>query len=286
MCAELGIRHAYAQGYHHQSNGRAEMAGQQLQEMLRKVMIENELTWVEALPRVLDRIHDVKGQAGLSPYEMLFGRPRPLANLPYNPPKECEDAIQFFIRMQEIDIRVAKVLNELHENTMSRRSAGRGKPKAFAPGDKCWYRRPENSGNKLDSRWLGPVEIVTREGEYSYTILVKPGLEIKAHRSFLKPYTEDTHNRDPIPLFYHRRTVVDENALPDEFEVEEVLDHKEMKGKPVFLTLWKGQTRKEATWEPPSYFFHRCASDFVKYCKKKGLYTELMRHLEEKPHED
>ena len=69
-------------------------------------------------------------------------RPRPLANLPYSPPKECEDAIQFFIRMREIDIRVADVLNELHENTMLRRSAKKGKPKPFAPGDKCWYRRP------------------------------------------------------------------------------------------------------------------------------------------------
>ena len=32
MCAELGIRQAYVQVYPHQSNGRAEMAGQQLQD--------------------------------------------------------------------------------------------------------------------------------------------------------------------------------------------------------------------------------------------------------------
>ena len=90
------------------------MAGQQLQEVLRKVMIEDELTWVEALPRVLDRIHDTKGQGGLTPYEILFGRTRALANLPYNPPKECEDANQFFTHMREIDIRVARTLNDLH----------------------------------------------------------------------------------------------------------------------------------------------------------------------------
>ena len=174
----------------------------------------------------MDRIHDLKGQPGLSPYEILFGRPRPLANLPYQPIKECEDANQFFARMQEIDTRVARVLNKLHEETMGKRSASRGKPKHFAPGDKCWYRRPENSWDKLDSMCLGPVEVVTRKGKHSYTILVKPTLEIKAHRSFLKPYAEDTYNRDPIPLFYHRRTVVDENAEPDDFEVEEILDHK------------------------------------------------------------
>jgi hypothetical protein len=75
---------------------------------------------------------------------------------------------------------------KLHKKAMKKRSEGRGKPPPFAPGDKCWYRRPENSGNKLDSRWLGPVVIVKREGEYSYTILVKPDLEIKAHRSFFE----------------------------------------------------------------------------------------------------
>ena len=287
MCAELGIRQAYAQGYHHQSNGRAEMAGQQLQEILRKVMIEEELTWVEALPRVLDRIHDLKGQAGLSPYEILFGRPRPLANLPYDPPKECEDANQFFARMQEIDVRVAKVLNKLHKETMEKRSEGRGKPKPFAPGDKCWYRRPENSGNKLDSRWLGPVEIVTREGKHSYTILVKPGLEIKAHRIFLKPYMEDTYNRDPIPLFYHRRTVVDENAEPDDFEVEEILDHKIGKnGEERYLTHWRGYSKHDATWEPPSSFLHRYSADFVRYCLRKGLHKGLLKGLHGKPHDD
>ena len=82
FCDQLCIRRAYAHAYHHQANGRAEVAGQQIKEVLRKVMVGGELTWVEALPMVLDRIHDAKGQSGLSPYEILFGRFRPLANAP------------------------------------------------------------------------------------------------------------------------------------------------------------------------------------------------------------
>ena len=134
---------------------------------------------------------------------------------------------------------------------------------------------------------MGPVEIVTREGKHSYTILVKPGLEIKAHRSFLKPYTEDTYNRDPIPLFYHRRTVVDENAEPDDFEVEEILDHKiDRNGQERFLTHWRGYSKHDATWEPPSSFLHRYSADFVKYCLRKGLHKGLLRGLHGKPHDD
>ena len=63
MCGCLGIRQAYSQAYHHQENGRAERAGQQLQEKLRKLYVESRLNWVEALPQVLDRIHDTIGEA-------------------------------------------------------------------------------------------------------------------------------------------------------------------------------------------------------------------------------
>ena len=84
--------------------------------------------------------------------------------------------------MKEIDEMVAKTLNELHEKQAARANVGKGSPKPFAPGDKAWYRRPENSGGTLDSRWLGPVEIISLEGEYSYVIRVKPNMEMKAHR--------------------------------------------------------------------------------------------------------
>ena len=37
LCAGLGVRCAQAQAYHHASNGRAEVAGQQVKEILRKL---------------------------------------------------------------------------------------------------------------------------------------------------------------------------------------------------------------------------------------------------------
>ena len=86
MCASLGIDHVYSQPYHHQANGRAEMAGQQVQEFLRKLQADEPGNWVERIPWVLRLIHDTPGETGLFPYEIIFGRERSLARVPYQPP--------------------------------------------------------------------------------------------------------------------------------------------------------------------------------------------------------
>ena len=107
MCAQWGITHIYTQPYHHQANGRAEMAGQQVQEILRKLNVDEHLNWVEMIPGVLRRLHDAPGESGLSPYEIVFGRERFCARVPYDPPKVCEDAQEFFEQMSANDRRVA-----------------------------------------------------------------------------------------------------------------------------------------------------------------------------------
>ena len=57
----------------------------------------------------------MRGVSGLSPYEIVYGRQRPLAGLPYSTPKVSDDAIEFFKRMERMDERVARKLNEEHE---------------------------------------------------------------------------------------------------------------------------------------------------------------------------
>jgi hypothetical protein len=100
MCARLGIREAFSQAYHPQANGRAEVAGKQLIECLRKIHAEEEVNWVEALPRALRYIHDRVGAGGISPYKLLMGRDRPLAGLPYTPERECLDAHEYFNHLE------------------------------------------------------------------------------------------------------------------------------------------------------------------------------------------
>ena len=149
-------------------------------------------------------------------------------------------------------------------------------------GSKAWYRRPEGTAGPLDTRWVGPVKIVSRVGEHSYTIEVKPGLIIGAVRSFLKPFMEDVWNGDPIPLHFHRRTILDDEALPDEFIVDKIVDHKMLaNGRIKFKTLWVGH--KDATWEPANSFVQRYAYDMIKYCKEHKVWFDLLETLSSKP---
>ena len=70
-------------------------------------------------------------------------------------------------------------------------------------------------------------------------------------------------------------------------KLKKILRHRvKANGTVEFLTQWKGYPIEEATWEPPNHFFHRYSSDFVDYCQKKGMYPEILRLLQNKPHEE
>jgi transposase InsO family protein len=92
MCARLGVRTAFSQAYRPQANGRAERAGKTLWEILRKLDADHQVHWVEALPKVLRIHHDTPNDSGLTPYNILFGRDRYDAGLPYEPSSRHEMA--------------------------------------------------------------------------------------------------------------------------------------------------------------------------------------------------
>ena len=103
MCARLGIRQAFSQAYRPQANGRAEAAVRQVKLFLRRLYEDGAVKWVEALPRVLRFIHDLVGESGYSPYQIMFGRHRPLAGLPYSSVHENPEANASFDRIKDIN---------------------------------------------------------------------------------------------------------------------------------------------------------------------------------------
>jgi hypothetical protein len=273
MCAHLGITHMYSQPYHHQANGRAERAGQQLIEVLRKLIADTRHNWLELLPRAINIIHDTPGESGLSPYQILFGRERYTANIPYIPPRECLDAQEFFQVMEEQDALVARKMNEMHDLEAACISAKRKEMEPFPIGTKVWYRRPEGSGNKLDTRWVGPGQVLSRDGDGSYLISTGPNSEISATRSYLKEYREDAFNERPVPLFFHKRTVrFAKEPPPTKLAVQDILDHYiDSEGNYTFLVQRVGEDRSNADTIPASDFLDKIALQLMEYCKKNDL---------------
>ena len=136
-------------------------------ELARKIFVEQGANWAECLPQIIDKYHDVKGPSWLSPYQILFGLHRPLGNVTYTPAKECEDACSFFNHMKVLDEKVSKTMEETHQKKEAWENSKRKSPMVYAPGDLVWYGRPENTGSKLDSRWLGKALVVRREGTHA-----------------------------------------------------------------------------------------------------------------------
>ena len=91
-------------------------------------------------------------------------------------------------------------------------------------GDRNWYKKPDNSGEKLN----GPGLVNIREWENSYVIEIKPGGDMKAHQSFLKLYREPVVQGRGFSLYYFRRTGKEEVAMPDEWNVEKIFHRKKI----------------------------------------------------------
>ena len=110
------------------------------------------------------------------------------------------------------------------------------------------------------------------------------GILKKAPRRFLKLYVEDKWNAEPIPLFFHKRTVPQEHAQPDDYEVEKILKHRQQPdGTEEYLTLWAGHDPSEATWEPLNTFVPHYNSEWVKYLKEKKLHPQITKALHDTP---
>ena len=285
MCSHFGIRHGYAIAYHHASNGRAEVAGAQIQKILRKLHASEGVSWFDGLQRAVRMIHDLPGESGLSPYEILYGRHRSYAGVPYQPPTKMEDAVAFFKRQDEIDQKIAEILQELHAKRAEEVNKNRRELSILDVGAKVWWLRPRGlTGDKLETYWVGPCKILGRKSAHTYSIETREGHTVDAHRCQLKEHREDIYHHQPLALFHFKQTISDVEVGIEEWEVEAISEHKVENGELKFLVKWANH--EEKTWEPIGHFFHRYAKEFVRYCSEKGINPDIIGYLNKHPISD
>ena len=194
-----------------------------------------------------------------------------MANVPYKPRRECEDAQLFFERMRDTDDYVAKLLNSLHEAQAKSVNKKRRELNDIPIGTLVWYRRPPGTGGKLDGRWLGPWEVLGREGKHSYVLGTDQNKRVKAHRTYINEYWDDTQ-AIPKPMFWHKRTVPLGREEPSGFAVEKMLGHQvDEDGVCQFLVQKKGQEEDEAEFIDAQDFLSPNAQDILSYFRDNGL---------------
>jgi transposase InsO family protein len=278
LCAQLGVLQTFAQAYHPQANGRAEVAGKTFKTWLRKISEEEKSCWVELIPHVLRKYHDMPGVSGLSPYEIVYGRQRPLAGLPYEVPRVSEDAVDFFHRMEALDAKVAKHLDEEHRTRCKSVNASRKHKPIYAMGSKVWFKRPASLSAGLHSVWEGPGVVLRRVGAGSYLISNRKGEEQAIHEDQIKPHVEDVYAGQPRELYFWKGGRYENRVNYGEKEVEAIKNHKwSTNGKLLFLTKWVDRNRE--TWEPVSSFVQRYSEEMVRYAHEHGIELNLTESL-------
>ena len=185
---------------------------------------------MEALPRALRLHHDVTGEAGLSPYHIMFGRDRNPPGIIYTPERFCENSFQFFKRMEHIDQMISQELNSIHAKESKRRNSHKPLRETYKVDDIVWVLKPRDmaSQSKILPRWDGPLQITARLGAHTYSVKDKKGTLLLVHVDQLKPY---------IPL-----------GLPGELkgfsfqdqEIDKVVNSREREdGETEYLVVWK-----------------------------------------------
>ena len=206
MCAGLGVRQAFGIAHRSQTNGRAEVAGKTMIELLRKIHVDTESNWLEALPRALRHHHDAINDTGMTPYQILFGRDRSLGGIPREAVRTCEDAQQFLDRMAEVDRLAAEAINRAHEGQMARLNRNRKEREGFQVGDLVWVARPRTgvTGHKLNTAWLGPAKVVQQLSRCTYEVQTKPDHTTEVHLDQLKRHVPDDITGRSYKLYHHQ----------------------------------------------------------------------------------
>ena len=174
MCSLMGIRHAKSVAYLSRSNGRAEVAGRQLFEKLRKIHITNpRRNWFEEMWPALKAHHDTPTPGGLSPHQILFGRDPLGRGLPLSGDGMAMDAKEFFARQEATARDIRQQLEKEHAERQ--KSAPSSTAQTFRVGDPVWVIRPRPMGTHRTKTWFTPGEVVRRIGEDTYRIKVGHG---------------------------------------------------------------------------------------------------------------
>ncbi|EPS67738.1 hypothetical protein M569_07036 [Genlisea aurea] len=187
VCARLGIRCVFSQAHRPQANGRVEVAGRVLKDIIRKVAMERKKSWMEILPCALRIRHDlVDPEIGYSPYQLLFGRERPGTGLPWNVEHENESARVWIRNREQQEGHIASILRKRILEGLKRINQKR-QARKFQVGDRVWLKRPKGitGPSPTEALWTGPYRIGKQVGTNSFVLKIGR-TEIAAHADQLK----------------------------------------------------------------------------------------------------
>ena len=228
MCKHMGVQHAKTVAYHSPSNGRAEVAGQQMFEKFRQLHIDKPgRNGYNSLWRVLQAYHNLPGPTGLSPHRILFLRDRVSRTVPWlNHGKVARDASAMMAEADDTAAKVCKALQDEHEKRA--KYFKQGKVKKYALRDTVWVERHHKDvlSRHRQASWYVPGLIVRKVGQDVYAIRVGDTKILDRDHTQLRPREPDPSRRPVTFQFTAGDVDSDDEGEDDDFTAERILTDK------------------------------------------------------------
>ncbi|XP_042261512.1 uncharacterized protein LOC121893578 [Thunnus maccoyii] len=167
----LGFKWQLHVPYHPQSSGQVERMNATIKDRLTKTVLATGLKWPDALPIVLYSIRSApSATTGLSPHEVLMGRPMSTGT---SPPLTPHKATLLWTDefMTEYVKRLTEILRKYHLQVADRLPKPSEEPiHSFREGDLVLIKSLEKVS--LSPRWKGPYQVLQMYGKWSFLAVV------------------------------------------------------------------------------------------------------------------
>jgi transposase InsO family protein len=252
LCFCLKIDPRLSTAFHPQTDGQTERVNAVVEQHLRAYVTYLQDDWVDYLFLAeFAGNNQVSDTTSLSPF---------FANLGYHPRYDFELDIRVDAPEEREAQTAAERLERIHEvarvemrYAQMRQADGADRHRmpapAFQPGDLVWVDgrnwRTARPSRKLENKHHGPYRVIRTIGTHAYELDIPA--TIQKHRTFPVSLLHAAAE-DPLP------GQVTPPPLPvmvegeEEWEVEEILDSRRIRGRLQYLVKWRGFT--DPTWEP------------------------------------
>ena len=246
----LGIGTKLSTAYHLETDGQTERTNQELEQYLRMYVNHRQNNWAEWLATAEFSFNNKVYIATKSlPFQVNY-RKEPRIGFDIRKKGKNEKAEKFGREMKERHEQARAALVKSQKEMKRQADRSRKEAEEYRVGDKVLISTKDFSmelmkraTKKLTEKFIGPymVRKIVSENVVELELLVSLRIHLVVNVRRIVKYREQVEGQKKIPL-----SPV-EVAGEKKYEVEEILDRQERRGKTKYLVKWKGYTVEENT---------------------------------------